>query len=71
MKVDCKNRKGADFYDGIGDEGSTSREQRVWYNYLRGEGDLFVKPEQAYVVTQILEGIYESAKTGKAYFFNN
>ena len=29
-----------------------------------------VLPEQAYCVTQILEGIYESAKTGKPYYFN-
>ena len=28
-----------------------------------------VLPEQAYCVTRILEGIYESAKTGKAYIF--
>lgn len=28
------------------------------------------KPEQAYVVTRILEGIYESAKTGKPYYFD-
>jgi hypothetical protein len=28
-----------------------------------------VKPEQAFVVTQILEAIYESAKTGKAVYF--
>ena len=70
-KIDCKAKKGADFYDGVGDEGPSSREQRVWYNYLRGEGELFVKPEQAYVVTQILEGIYESSKTGRAYIFED
>ena len=29
-----------------------------------------VLPEQAYCVTRILEGIYESAKTGKAYIFD-
>ena len=29
-----------------------------------------VLPEQAYCVTRILEGIYESAKTGKAYVFD-
>ena len=32
--------------------------------------DPCVLPEQAYCVTQILEGIYESAKTGKPYYFN-
>ena len=70
-EIDCSQKKGADFYDGVGDESADVREQRVWYNYLRGEGELLVKPEQAYVVTQILEGIYESAKTGKAYFFKD
>ena len=29
-----------------------------------------VKPEEALCVTEILEGIYESARTGKPYFFN-
>ena len=29
-----------------------------------------VTPEQAYVVSQILEGIYISAKTGEPYYFN-
>ena len=31
---------------------------------------LITKPEQAYVVTQILEAIYESQKTGKPVFFD-
>ena len=70
-EIDCNTKKGADFYDGVGDESGEIREQRVWYNYLRGEGELFVKPEQAYVVTRILEGVYESAKTGRAYHFDN
>ncbi|NKR47218.1 gfo/Idh/MocA family oxidoreductase, partial [Rhodococcus hoagii] len=29
-----------------------------------------VKPKEAFVVTQILEAIYESAKTGKAVYLN-
>ena len=62
---------GVAFNDAVGDEDDSVREQRVWYNYLRGEGELFVKPEQAIVVTQILEGIYESAKSGTAYFFKD
>ncbi len=61
---------GVAFYEGDGDEDPSVREQRVWYRYLRGEGELVVKPEQAIVVTQILEGIYESAKSGNAFFFN-
>ena len=29
----------------------------------------FIKPREAMVVTQIVEGIYESARTGKEVFF--
>jgi len=32
-------------------------------------GEVVVKPEQAYVVTQILEAIYKSAETGEAVKF--
>lgn len=37
----------------------------TWLNALEGKGELVVYPEQAFVVTQILEAIYESAHTGK------
>jgi predicted dehydrogenase len=39
-------------------------EMDVWIKAVRGEGELVVKPEQAYVVTRILEAIYRSAATG-------
>ncbi|MBQ2826620.1 MAG: Gfo/Idh/MocA family oxidoreductase [Clostridia bacterium] len=68
--ITCKPSRGAAYFDGVGDEDIKIREQRVWYNYLRGEGELFVKPEQAYVVSQILEGIYESDRTGKEVVFD-
>jgi len=44
-------------------------ECRNWYNAILYGEELRVKPEQAIVVTQILEGIYESARTGKQIFF--
>jgi len=44
-------------------------ECETWINALEGKGELTVLPEQAMVVTQILEAIYESAKTGKAVYF--
>jgi len=69
--VNCKASRGAAYFDGVGDEDIKIREQRVWYNYLRGEGELFVKPEEAYTVSRILEGIYESAKSGKEYVFED
>jgi predicted dehydrogenase len=36
-------------------------EMQTWLNAVRGEGELVVKPEQAYTVTRILEAIYNSA----------
>ena len=44
-------------------------EHSVFPNAVRGKGELTVLPEQAIVVTHILEAIYESAKTGKPYYF--
>ncbi len=45
-------------------------ECETWLDALEGKGALVVKPEQAFVVTQILEAIYESAKTGKAVYLH-
>ncbi len=42
------------------------KELDVWLKAIRGEDDLVVKPEQAYVVTRILEAIYQSALSGDA-----
>ena len=36
----------------------------TWINAIRGEGELVVKPEQAYIVTRILEAVYQSAARG-------
>ncbi|MCL2839307.1 MAG: Gfo/Idh/MocA family oxidoreductase [Defluviitaleaceae bacterium] len=46
-----------------------SLEAQYWVNAIKGEGDLFVTADQAYVVTRILEAIYDSSKTGKAIHF--
>ena len=46
------------------------REQITFRDAIRGKGKLCVLPEQAIVVTQILEGIYKSAASGKPYYFN-
>jgi predicted dehydrogenase len=45
-------------------------EARIFYNAINKGTELVVKPRQAMVVTQILESIYESAKTGQPIFFN-
>jgi predicted dehydrogenase len=54
-------------------EGKTLRdtdlEAQTFAGAIRGEGKLYVQPEEAAVVTQILEGIYDSARTGKPHYF--
>jgi predicted dehydrogenase len=45
-------------------------EQRIFYDAIVNGKELVVKPEQAIVVTRILEAIYESSKTGKTVYFN-
>lgn len=45
-------------------------EQQVFHAAIRGKGELTVLPEQALMVTRILEAIYESAKTGKPVYFD-
>ncbi len=59
----------AAFYDGVGGEDPSAREARLWIEAVLNDTEPSVKPEQAYVVTQILEGIYQSAKTGDIYRF--
>ena len=56
-------------------EGNTSGapedfEAVTFTNAVLGKGKLWVTAEQAAVVTRILEGIYESDRTGKPYYFN-
>lgn len=43
-------------------------EARAWVDCIVNDTEPFVKPEQAIVVTQILEAIYESAETGEAVY---
>ena len=60
---------GAAFFDGAGDEAPEVREARTWMNAVINDKDPVVLPEQAFCVTRILEGIYESAKSGDIYRF--
>jgi predicted dehydrogenase len=59
---------GVAFYDGKS-ESDADLEARLWIDNIINDTEPVVKPEQAFVVTQILEAIYESAKTGKAVYF--
>ena len=60
---------GVDFYDGASCT-PAEMEQRIFYGAVQNGTPLCVEPEQALVVTQILEAIYESAKTGKPVYFD-
>ncbi|MBQ7039288.1 MAG: Gfo/Idh/MocA family oxidoreductase [Clostridia bacterium] len=60
---------GVAFYDGKSAT-PADLEARLWIDAVKNDTDPVVLPEQAIVVTQILEAIYESEKTGKPVFFN-
>ena len=59
---------GVAFYDGASAE-PQDIEAHQWIQAVINDTEPVVKPEQAIVVTQILEAIYESAKTGKTIEF--
>lgn len=61
---------GVAFFEGKKVE-AADLECRNWIDAITKGGELIVKPEQALVVTQILEAIYESARTGKAVYLND
>lgn len=63
------NAGGVAFYDGAA-ERPEDIEAEIFYNAVTKGTPLTVKPEQALVVTQLLEAIYESAKTGKTIYFD-
>jgi Predicted dehydrogenases and related proteins len=51
-------------------EAPKSVEAEIWVQALKGERELYVTADQAYVVTKILDSIYESSRTGKAVYFD-
>ncbi len=64
------NAGGAAFFEGDSGDHPEDTELRLFLNAVKGEGELVTLPEQALVVTQILEAIYESAKTGKPVYLD-
>jgi Predicted dehydrogenases and related proteins len=64
------NVGGVAFYEGAGGDSMEQTEARLWLDAVENNTEVAVKPEEAFVVTQILEGIYESAKTGKPVYFS-
>ena len=61
---------GVAFNEGISEDPS-DMEARQWIDCILNDKQPVVKPDQALVVTEILEAIYESSKTGKPVYFNN
>lgn len=56
---------------GMGDfQATIYKNMSSWLDALEGKGDILVRPEEALVVTQIIEGIYKSVESGKEYFFD-
>ena len=62
---------GAAFYSGGSDGDMSYLDAKQWIESIVNDTEPCVLPEQAYCVTRILEGIYESAKTGKPFYFEN
>lgn len=60
---------GVAFYEGSSEK-PEYLENQAFYNAIINDTEVPTKPEQAMVVTQILEGIYKSAESGKPYYFN-
>lgn len=60
---------GVAFYEGRSEDPS-AKEARMWVENILNDTEPMVKPHEALVVTEVLEAIYESAKTGKPVFFD-
>ncbi len=60
---------GVAFYDGV-KETPAITEQMRWLDAIENDTDPVVLPEQACVVSEILEAIYKSAKTGQPVYFD-
>lgn len=60
---------GVAFFSGE-QETDALREARAWVKAILEDTEPLVKPEQALVVTEILEAIYESARSGKTVYFD-
>ncbi|MCA0969180.1 Gfo/Idh/MocA family oxidoreductase [Halobacillus litoralis] len=59
---------GVAFFDGE-KESDADREARLWIESILNDTEPVVSPAQALVVSEVLEAIYESARTGKAVYF--
>lgn len=60
---------GVAFYDGEKEE-AADIEMRMWIEAIEQDKEPIVTPKQAYVVSRLLEAIYESSSTGKAVYLD-
>lgn len=60
--------KGVAFFEGT-KEHEADVEMRQWIDCILYDKEPVVKPKEALVVSEILEAVYESARTGKAVYF--
>jgi len=67
--VPLLQKGGVAFYKGSAEDAPIA-EARTFRDAILGKGKLYVLPEQALVVTNILEGIYKSAASGKPHYFD-
>ncbi len=58
------------FFDGAAGGAPEDLEAKTFTDAVLGKGKLYVTADQAAVVTRILEGIYESDRTGKPVYFD-
>jgi len=63
-------RGGVAFFEGAGGDSPSDLEAACFLGAIQGKCKLNVTAEEAACVTKILEGIYESEKTGKPYYFD-
>ncbi len=64
----CLDAEGVDFYEGDSTPPGYL-EARCWIDAVLNDTEPVVKPEQAFMVTRILEAVYTSAKTGETIKF--
>ena len=53
------------FFEGSNGGSDATKECKQWLEAILNDKEPLVKPEQAFVVTQILDAIYKSAAEGK------
>lgn len=69
-KVPALSGVGVDFFDAKQELQPHEMEAEAWIHAVLEDTEPVTKPEEAYVVTRILEAVYESAKTGKTIYFD-